>query len=138
LVAGPRRGGARWGVERRGADGVVALGLPGEGRKLKQGRPPPDEGPELEALGAGPLEQLPPQGMLVRLGLLDAAARRRPDDAAVAVVEAHEQHAVVGVEHECAYTLTQTWFAHPTRSWSARNQRSRSSHATAAFPAAHA
>ena len=92
--------------------------------------------PDLDLDEPDLLRELAPDRLLGALALLDPAARRRPERLPVGKLEAHEQDAVVRVEHDRAGGRADPELAHASRAHElaqARNQRNRSSHGTAAF-----
>src|SRR5688572_13675165 len=115
------------------ANHVVALGLAIPATDRHDVRPDPDAASDRGAeLQAELLTELASEGRCVVLTLLEAASGRRPHRA-IRELEAHEHDPVGRVEHERADRSAEP---HATSSRSARNQRRRSSHDTAAFAGA--
>ena len=111
---------------------ALALAVPAPACERHLVCPRPDERAELELLEAGLLPELAAHGLLVGLPLVDASSGRQPHRV-LRALEAHEQDPVVGIEDDGARGAADPPLRHRRALRSARNQRSRSSHGTAAL-----
>jgi hypothetical protein len=117
-------------LERLDANQVAVVALATEvERHVELVLAAPEQGPQLEVVEPQLLGELPPQRHLVGLARVHSAAGRRPRERRE--LEVDEQDSIARIEHEGAHAPSPRLQAEAFAS--ARNQRRRSFHATAAF-----